>query len=191
MLREYQTTYCTACAVQRSSGFSRYKYRVFPCQGACAVSPRGHPSRIAAVWLIGTGGMLLNVGEVLCGGMRLSVYVIGTPCAVNGWTCAVSLARLSRVRRSRSARSVGSLSLGMLASYHRSHELSRIFLMIRENIFDVSADAHFLRPARPSLPSGSPALSGRPAPACSIAARSCMTVCRLLTEHGIGGTFTP
>lgn len=56
MLREYQTTYCTTCAVQRSSGFSRYKYRVFPCQGACAVSPRGHPSRIAAVWLIGTGG---------------------------------------------------------------------------------------------------------------------------------------
>ena len=135
MLREYRTTDCTACAVQRSSGFSRYKYRVFPCQGACAVSPRGHPSRIAAVWLIGTGGMLLNVGEVLCGGMRPSVYVIGTPCAVNGWTCAVSLARLSRVRRGRSARSVGSLWLGMLASYHRYCDLSTTNLRNAENSF--------------------------------------------------------
>ena len=79
--------------------------------------------------------MLLNVGEVLCGGMRLSVYVIGTPCAVNGWTCAVSLARLSRVRRGRSARSVGSLSLGMVASYHTIHLLSTTNLRNAENSF--------------------------------------------------------
>lgn len=73
------------------------------------------------------GGMLLNVREVLCGEMRLSVYVIGTPCAVNGWTCAVSLARLSRVRRGRSARSVGSLSLGMVIDYHTFARLSISF----------------------------------------------------------------
>lgn len=72
---------------------------------------------------------------MLCGEMRLSVYVIGTPCAVNGWTCAVSLARLSRVRRGRSARSVGSLSLGMLASYHKYCDLSTTNLRNAENSF--------------------------------------------------------
>ena len=64
---------------------------------------------------------------MLSGEIRLSVYVIGTLNAVNGWICAASLARLSRVRRGRSARSVGSLSLGMVIDYHTISLLSTSF----------------------------------------------------------------
>ena len=64
---------------------------------------------------------------MLSGEIRLSVYVIGTLNAVNGWICAASLARLSRVRRGRSARSVGSLSLGMVIDYHTFARLSTYF----------------------------------------------------------------
>ena len=85
---------------------------------------------------------------MLCGEIRLSVYVIGTPCAVNGWTCAVSLARLSRVRRGRSARSVGSLSLGMVESYHRYCDLSTTNLRNAENSFSAYQSAMQTPPPR-------------------------------------------
>lgn len=130
--------------------------------------------------------MLLNVGEVLCGEMRLPVYVIGTPCAVNGWTCASSLARLSRVRRGRSARSVGSLSLGMLASYHTIPLLSTTNLRNAENsIFGLSNVRATALRAHPVSPHP---------PACPAVARSAvrrLASCHLLRKHDTGGRLHP
>lgn len=145
MLREYQTTYCTTCAVQRSPGFSRYRYRVFPCQGA--------------------GEVLLNVGEVLCGGVPRGSH---------------------RLRRRNSAAVGWFVSFGMARYYHMEWVLSTPFSTFPKFFFappPVSCSTCLHRAPRPvptQRPSRCPvhALPDRAAPV--------SVLCRLLTYHGIG-----